>query len=190
MPLVASSPTLDAWCMDASRTHHPSQTALAATLRPRSIAVVGASPRSFAGQIVQRNCADHRFGGLIIPVNGRYAEVAGVPTVASLSDLDTAPDAVVALVGTARVQAIAEEAAAIGAGAVIVPGGGFTDSGGAATDLAASLATPSRRHRHLGRRTELHGRRRPRHVAPCRTSAPFPRTCAAVASLSSRRAAP
>ena len=45
--------------------------------------------------------------------------------------------------GTARVQAIAEEAAAIGAGAVIVPGGGFTDSGGAATDLAASLATLS-----------------------------------------------
>lgn len=64
--------------MDASRTHQPTQDALAATLRPRSIAVVGASPRSFAGQIVQRNCADHRFGGLIVPVNGRYAEVAGV----------------------------------------------------------------------------------------------------------------
>ena len=129
--------------MDASRTHQPTQAALAATLRPRSIAIVGASPRSFAGQIVQRNCADHHFGGLIVPVNGKYSEVAGVPTVASLSDLDTAPDAVVALVGTARVQAIAEEAAAIGAGAVIVPGGGFTDSGGAATDLAASLATLS-----------------------------------------------
>ncbi len=129
--------------MDASRNHQPTQAALAATLRPRSIAVVGASPRSFAGQIVQRNCADHRFGGLTVPVNGKYAEVAGVPTVPSLSDLGTAPDAVVALVGTARVQAIAEEAAAIGAGAVIVPGGGFTDSGGAATDLAASLATLS-----------------------------------------------
>ncbi len=115
--------------------------ALTATLRPRSIAVVGASPRSFAGQIVQRNCADHRFEGLIVPVNGKYTDVAGVPTVASLSDLDQAPDAVVALVGTARVQAIAEEAAAIGAGAVIVPGGGFTDSGGEATDLGASLAT-------------------------------------------------
>ena len=79
LPLVARSPTLDAWCMDASRTHQPSQAALAATLRPRSIAVVGASPRSFAGQIVQRNCADHRFGGLIVPVNGKYTEVAGVP---------------------------------------------------------------------------------------------------------------
>lgn len=63
--------------MDASRTHQPMQAALAATLRPRSIAVVGASPRSFAGQIVQRNCADHRFGGLIVSVNGKYAEVAG-----------------------------------------------------------------------------------------------------------------
>jgi acetyltransferase len=129
--------------MDASRTHQPSQASLTATLRPRSIAVVGASPRSFAGQVVQQNCADHRFDGLVVPVNGKYREVAGVPTVASLSELATAPDAVVALVGTARVQAIAEEAAAIGAGAVIVPGGGFTDSGGAATDLAASLSTLS-----------------------------------------------
>ena len=129
--------------MDAPRTNRPSQASLTATLRPRSIAVVGASPRSFAGQVVQQNCADHRFGGLIVPVNGKYPEVAGVPTVASLSELTTAPDAVVALVGTARVQAIAEEAAAVGAGAVIVPGGGFTDSGGAATDLAASLATLS-----------------------------------------------
>ncbi len=143
MPLAEPSPSLDPRDMDAIRPSHPSQTALAATLRPRSIAVVGASPRSFAGQIVQRNCADHRFEGLVVPVNGKYADVAGVPTVASLSDLATAPDAVVALVGTARVQAIAEEAAAIGAGAVIVPGGGFTDSGGAASDLGASLATLS-----------------------------------------------
>ena len=143
MPLAEPSPSLDPRDMDAIRPSHPSQTALAATLRPRSIAVVGASPRSFAGQIVQHNCADHRFEGLVVPVNGKYADVAGVPTVASLSDLATAPDAVVALVGTARVQAIAEEAAAIGAGAVIVPGGGFTDSGGAASDLGASLATLS-----------------------------------------------
>jgi acyl-CoA synthetase (NDP forming) len=129
--------------MRSTGPSHPPHTALVATLRPRSIAVVGASPRSFAGQVVQRNCADHRFEGLVVPVNGKYTHVAGVPTVASLSDLATPPDAVVALVGTARVQAIAEEAAAVGAGAVIVPGGGFTDSGGAATELGASLATLS-----------------------------------------------
>jgi acetate---CoA ligase (ADP-forming) len=124
--------------MDATaRTHER----LTATLRPLSIAVVGATPRSFAGQVVQENCAAHRYGGVVVPVNGRYDEIAGVPTVASLSDLDVAPDAVVALVGTGRVQAVAEEAAALGAGAVIVPGGGFTDSGGAATELSASLST-------------------------------------------------
>jgi acetate---CoA ligase (ADP-forming) len=120
-----------------------SRPALSATLRPRSIAVVGASPRSFAGQVVQQNCSAHGYTGTVTPVNGKYADVGGVPTVPSLSDLPTAPDAVVALVGTSRVQAIAEEAAAVGAGCVIVPGGGFTDSGGAATDLAASLATLS-----------------------------------------------
>ena len=96
MPLVEQPVSLDPGGMDAIRPSHPSQTALGATLRPRSIAVVGASPRSFAGQIVQRNCSDHRFEGLVVPVNGKYADVAGVPTVGSLSDLPTAPDAVVA----------------------------------------------------------------------------------------------
>jgi acetyltransferase len=115
--------------------------ALVSALRPRSIAVVGASPKSFAGQVVQRNCADHRYSGLIVPVSGRHTHVAGVPSIPSLAHLDTAPDVVIALVGTSRVQAVAEEAAQIGTQAVIVPGGGFTDSGGAATDLAASLAT-------------------------------------------------
>jgi acetyltransferase len=126
------------------RTRTPiAPNAVTATLRPRSIAVVGASPRSFAGSIVQRNCADHRYAGVLVPVNGKYPEIAGVPTVPSLSHLAASPDVVIALVGTSRVQSIAEEAAAIGAASVIVPGGGFTDSGGAASDLAASLSTLS-----------------------------------------------
>ena len=93
--------------MDAHATSHQR---LTATLRPLSIAVVGASPRSFAGQVVQQNCAAHRYRGVVVPVNGKYDEIAGIPTVASLRDLDAAPDAVVALVGTSRVQGIAEEA--------------------------------------------------------------------------------
>ena len=128
---------------ESAQRPRASADALAASLRPRSIAVVGASSRSFAGQIVQQNCASHGFDGRVIPINGKYREVAGTPTVASLTDLPERPDVVVALVGTTRVQSIAEEAAAVGAGGVIVPGGGFTDSGGAATDLAASLATLS-----------------------------------------------
>ena len=109
-------------------------------LRPRSIAVVGASPRSFAGSIVQRNCNAHAFTGTVTPINGKYNQIEGVATVPTLLDLEEGPDVVVALVGTARVLGIAEDADAIGAGSLIVPGGGFTDSGAEANELAEGLA--------------------------------------------------
>ena len=113
---------------------------LSRTLRPHSIAVVGASPRSFAGQIVQANCDEHGFTGTVTPINAKYDTIGDRACAPSLSALAQSPDVVVALVGTARVVGIAEEAAAIGAGALIVPGAGFTDSGDAATELARDLS--------------------------------------------------
>ena len=40
------------------------------------------------GRSCSRTAPTHRFGGVVVPVNGKYSEIAGVPTVASLSDLD------------------------------------------------------------------------------------------------------
>jgi len=121
------------------RRHHRFMD-LSTTLRPRSIAVVGASPRSFAGSIVQRNCNAHAFTGTVTPINGKYDQIEGVGAVPTLLDLEDSPDVVVALVGTSRVLGVAEEAGAIGAGSLIVPGGGFTDSGAEASELADGLA--------------------------------------------------
>ena len=112
---------------------------LSTTLRPRSIAVVGASPRSFAGTIVQRNCHAQAFAGVVTPINGKYDQIEGVEAVPTLLDLEDPPDVVVALVGTSRVLGVAEEAGAIGASSIIVPGGGFTDSGAEASELANAL---------------------------------------------------
>lgn len=112
---------------------------LAPILRPRSIAVVGASPRSFIGRVALENSRSLGFGGRLLPINPRYPDVAGLPAAPSLAALDEPPDVVLIQVGIERVLEVAREAAAVGARAVIVPGAGFTDSGAAATELQAAL---------------------------------------------------
>ena len=66
---------------------------LDAILRPRSIAIVGASqdPTKIGGRPVQLL---QRFGfpGAIYPVNPRATEVQGLPAFASLAALPQAPD--------------------------------------------------------------------------------------------------
>src|SRR5262245_20890901 len=57
-------------------------------LRPRSIAVVGATPRAGAvGQRTLLNVREGGFGGPLYAVNPRYEDVLGVPCFASLRDL-------------------------------------------------------------------------------------------------------
>lgn len=48
-------------------------------LNPRSVAVIGASTRSFrAGNIVMKNLLQGGFDGAIMPVTPRYPSVCGV----------------------------------------------------------------------------------------------------------------
>jgi acetate---CoA ligase (ADP-forming) len=113
--------------------------ALIDVLRPRSVAVVGASPRTFVGRVALENSRSLGFGGRLVPVNPRHPEIAGLATVGSLEDLDGPPDVVLIQLATERVLDVARTAAGVGARGIVVPGGGFTDSGYSAHDLAAGL---------------------------------------------------
>ncbi|MFN5036573.1 MAG: CoA-binding protein, partial [Bradyrhizobium sp.] len=63
---------------------------------PRSIAVVGGSPRpSSLGAAVLRNIKASGFAGKVGVVNRQYADVDGVPTVPDLKSLPFVPDLVV-----------------------------------------------------------------------------------------------
>jgi acyl-CoA synthetase (NDP forming) len=112
---------------------------LASVLRPRSIAVVGASPRTFIGRVAIENCRSLGFEGRLVPVNPNYPEIAGVAAVPALGALTSPPDVVLIQLATERVFETASAAAEAGARAIVVPGGGFTDSGYAATDLQGHL---------------------------------------------------
>src|ERR1700716_3875184 len=89
---------------------------------PRSVALVGASPRATSpGHAVLRNLRQGGFEGPIYLVNPHYDEIEGVRSVKSLHDLSETPDLVVIAVPP---QAVPGAVAAAGekgaAGAVII----------------------------------------------------------------------
>jgi acyl-CoA synthetase (NDP forming) len=63
-----------------------------ALIRPRTIAVIGASPkRQTLGNVALDNLANYGFAGTVIPVHGDASEIAGLPAVSSIEAL---PDGV------------------------------------------------------------------------------------------------
>jgi len=93
-------------------------------IAPRSIAVVGASPRagSFGVRTIE-NLA--HYAGEIFPVNAKYESVANRRCYPSLAALPRAPDCVVLVVPRESVAPTLEEAAAAGAGSAIVFASGY-----------------------------------------------------------------
>ena len=94
-------------------------------LAPRSVAVVGASPRETSpGHAVLRNLARAGFKGAIDLVNPHYDTIAGFKAVKSYEDLPEAPDLAVIAVPAPAVPGIVAAAAAKGTpGAVIITSG-------------------------------------------------------------------
>ncbi len=115
-----------------------------ALLAPRSIAVVGASPSSFVGRVALENLGLIGFDGPVFAVNPRYDEVLGRPCFESLDALPEPPDAVIAALRIDRVPDVLRTAAALGARAAVVPGGGFSESGEAATVAQREIADIAR----------------------------------------------
>jgi acetate---CoA ligase (ADP-forming) len=89
---------------------------LSPLLTPRSVAVVGASPREHStGLSVIAKLDELAFDGPIYPVNPRYGEVGGHRAYPSVADLPGPPDLVIMAVGDGRIEE--QFAAAIKAGA-------------------------------------------------------------------------
>jgi uncharacterized protein len=121
----------------------------------RTVAIVGLSPNelrpsNFVGFYLQRH------GYRVIPVNPRASEVLGEPSYASLSDVPDRIDVVDVFRQPAAVPAIAEEAVAVGAGAlwlqfgvISAEGAEIARRGGLAVVMDRCLKVEHARH--LGR---------------------------------------
>ncbi|MFY2029283.1 acetate--CoA ligase family protein [Achromobacter xylosoxidans] len=99
-------------------------------LRPRSVAVVGASadPAKTAGRPIAY-LRKHGFDGRIYPVNPKAAEIEGLRCYPDVRSLPEAPDVAIVLLGAQRTQQAIRELAGIGAGAAIVLASGYSETG-------------------------------------------------------------
>ena len=118
-------------------------------IAPRSIAIVGASPRAGSfGLRTLENLA--HFRGELWPVNAKYPKIGAHACHASLAALPGKPDLVALVVPREGVEAALTEAAAAGAGGVVVYASGYgemgRDEGAAAqrrlTDIARAARMP------------------------------------------------
>ena len=119
-PVLAVAPCLT-WSGGCASMRHPSpgiqsmnlsREAMNAVLRPRAIAVVGASARDGAvGNRIMGHAAGARFGGHLFGVHPRHKDVRGRLCAPSLADLPEPIDCVVMAVGDGRIEAAMIEAA-------------------------------------------------------------------------------
>jgi len=113
---------------------------------PRSIAVVGASPRSWIAETVRDNLRMMGSETRCHFVNPKYAELHGQPCYPSLDALPERPDIALVALNPLRAAMVTRDAAAAGVPAVIIPGGGVVEGGAAAAAMQAEVAEIARRH--------------------------------------------
>ncbi|MGP0088844.1 MAG: bifunctional acetate--CoA ligase family protein/GNAT family N-acetyltransferase [Xanthobacteraceae bacterium] len=108
---------------------------------PRSVAVMGASPReSSLGRAIIRNLRSASFPGPIHLVNPFYAEIDGITSVKSIRAIPAAPDLVVITVPSAMVPDAVQQAAEKGAAGAIVITAGLGHGPGSLADAAERAA--------------------------------------------------
>jgi acetate---CoA ligase (ADP-forming) len=113
---------------------------------PRSIAVVGASPRSWIAETVRDNLRIMGSETRCHFVNPKYEELHGQPCYPSLDALPERPDIAVVALNPLRAGMVTEAAAQAGVPAVIIPGGGVVEGGEAAAEMQAEVARIAREH--------------------------------------------
>ena len=116
-------------------------------IAPKSIAIVGASPRAGSfGLRTLENLA--HFRGAVWPVNSKYEKIGEHACYASLPALPGKPDLVALVVPREGVEGALTEAAAAGAGGVVVYASGYgemaRDEGAAAQQRLAQIARAAR----------------------------------------------
>lgn len=116
-------------------------------LAPASVAVVGATERPGASAgYVMGNLIRMGYGGRILPVHPREAQVFGHRAAPSVAALETVPDCVVIGIGAAHVAGVLEEAGRCGTRAAVVLASGFAETGAAGAALEEELVAIAQRH--------------------------------------------
>ncbi len=111
---------------------------------PRSVALVGASPRpTSVGRTILSNLRKGGFAGPIHLVNPRYGEIEGIAAVKSIADLPDIPDVVIIAAPPPQVPGVVAAAGAKGIPAAIVITAGLGHGPGSLSEAALRAARGS-----------------------------------------------
>ena len=113
---------------------------LDALLRPRSVAMIGASrnPSALGGRPLGF-MARYGFAGKVYPVDGRGGEVQGVPAYASIMDVPGPVDLALVMVRAELVPGVLRDCAAAGVRVAVIFSSGFGEGTGAGAGLLEPL---------------------------------------------------
>ena len=113
---------------------------LEALLRPRSVAVIGASrdPKHIGFRVLDA-LLDAGFQGSVLPVNPRAATVHGLRAFATVRDIPGPVDLAVIAVPCAAVPLVLDDCIAKGVGGIVVVSAGFAETGAAGADAEQRL---------------------------------------------------
>jgi acetyltransferase len=110
-------------------------------LSPRSVALVGASPRQGSvGRAILQNIFKAKFNGEFGLVNPYYAEVGGVAAVRSLDKLPFVPELVLITAPATAVAGLIDEAGKLGAAGALVITAGLGHGAGSPADAVERAA--------------------------------------------------
>lgn len=117
-------------------------------LRPRSVAVVGASEDTskYGGKVAANIAASTVQARSFVNARSAGSQLYATTVVGSLDDLDAAPDCVLLAVPSAAVVGELERAGRLGVGAAVVFAAGFAESGALGGVAQSDLIETARRH--------------------------------------------
>jgi acyl-CoA synthetase (NDP forming) len=113
---------------------------LDALLRPRSVAMIGASrdPKALGGRPLGF-MARYGYAGRVYPVNGKGGEVQGVPAYASVLDLPEPVDLALVMVRASLVAPVLRECASAGVQVAVILSSGFGEGMGEGGEILDSV---------------------------------------------------
>jgi acetyltransferase len=118
---------------------------LSNVLAPRSLALVGASPRQGSlGAAILKNITEGGFAGQIGLVNPRHDEIAGVKTVSHIDKLPFGPELVVVTAPAQEVPGIIEAAGGRGAAGAVIVSAGLGYGPGSIAEATGRIARAAR----------------------------------------------
>ncbi len=119
-----------------TETRSPASRVLERVLKPATVALVGLSDNQPFGEWVAPTLDSD---AEVFVVNPRYPTVLGLPTVPSLTAIGKPVDAVMSFMSAERTTELAEEAAGLGTGGLVLVAGGFAETSEVGEEMQARI---------------------------------------------------